>query len=539
MNWVKNFLSGKTAGILALLIAAIAINCWELVLDNFRSDDAFIIAAARNLAAGHGYSIRMAPVHDLSAFYYAPLNKWPPGYSWLLWLVHAFSGTDWLHAAYLLNGFALCAIVIVFWILLFQLNIPRWFIPLAMIYFGFIPHAFLSSYADIPGLLSYLTGLCLLMRYLRSEKEKAWIVLLAALAFSFAVYFKYLYLAIAFVPHLCLFLYGIQLKRKDLRKSALKGIAVLFLFLSILFLYLYLYSGKAYYFYPTGTGFYPEQLIRKITAIPASFMNLNFYNLQVSLHSHISYEDMGLFWATLNGICLIGLLYICLNFFKRKIYLQEGRRTFYIIQAFFVSVILFLFLAILSVRLNKYYSLIRQDWVYLEETRYYAIFSIFLLQFSVYLFLSGKRFLSNKGIVIYRVLMILVMLGEILHGSYYFIKKIGIEREYGVRRKTEKIDLLGLSLTKRELLKTRNVVICSNSAEIRNVCGFSDAATFDDIRLLPAYIPTSAPVVLVTIIDTNIPYLFPPYFRTNETKLEYVYSGVYYYTTKIPKTTGN
>jgi hypothetical protein len=37
------------------------------------------------------------------------------------------------------------------------------------------------------------------------------------------------------------------------------------------------------------------------------------------------------------------------------------------------------------------------------------------------------------------------------------------------------------------------------------------------------------------VIDTNVPYLFPPYFRTNETKLEYVYSGVYYYTTKIPK----
>lgn len=536
MNRVKHFLSGKPAGIIAVLIASAAINCRQIVLDNFASDNAFIIAAARNLAEGHGYSIKVALISDLANCYYAPLNKWPPGYSWMLVCIHKFSGTDWLHAAYLLNGIALTAVVIVFGKLLFQLNILNWFVPVAVLCFGFIEHAFLSSFADIPGLLFYLTGLSLLLYYLESKYRRAWAVILAAAAFSFSAYLKYLYLPLAFIPHFCLFWYGIKLKRKEIRQTALIGIVILFLFTGGLLLYLHFHSGQAYYFNPTQTGFYPEQLFRPITVIPASFMNLNFYNVQISLHSHISYPDMELFWAILNGGCLIWLTYAGWIAFKQKGFWLKGKRSFYAIQACFVSGALFIFLAALTVHFNKYYSLRRPDWVYLQETRYYAVFCIFVLQFVVYLLLSGKDYLGKKGIIAFRLFMVLIMSVEVSHGVYYFFKKIGIEKKYGIERKSEKIDLRALTLTKQELSKSKNVVVCSNSEEIVNVCGFSEAATFQDIRLLPAHIPASHPLMLITVIDTNIPYLFPPYFRTTDTKLEYEYSGVYYYTSKIPKT---
>ncbi len=539
MNRVQHILSGKTAAILTTVLAIIAINSWQMILSNIDNDLSFIMAAANNLSEGHGYSIKMASLQDLSDSSYIFLNQWPPGYSWLLVITHRLSGTDWMHTAYLLNAFALTALVLIFRKLLYQLDFPAWVISVSVLYFGFILHDFLFEFADMMGTLFYLAGFSLLLFYVKSASRPAGIVLLAALCFSFCAYLKYLYLAIAAVPFLSLFWYGYKLRIKEFRQMAIAGFLMVLVLLGGLLVYLYSRSGQALYFNPTKTGFFPEQLLRLGPMILTSFINLNFYSMQVTLHSRLRYQDMTHFWSVLNWGCVIWLTYIGFTLIRRKGFVRKDYRAYYALQAFLVSACLILFLAALTVRMNEYYSLRTPSWVYFEETRYYAVFSILVFQFVIYLWVNGKPFFGKTGLLIFRLLFCLILTGEVLHGGYFLFKKVVKEKKYGTARDLERIDLKALALTRQALDENQRVVVCTNSPEIANICGLAGVATVQDISLLPESIPTSKPLLLITVIDIRVPYLFPPYFRKNETKLAFATPDVFYYTSRISKTMGN
>ena len=81
---LKKALSSPVASVVAFIIAVIALNTWQLVLPNFHFDNSFGVAAARNVAEGHGYVTHQVTPADLSQVIYEPINKWPPGYSWLV-----------------------------------------------------------------------------------------------------------------------------------------------------------------------------------------------------------------------------------------------------------------------------------------------------------------------------------------------------------------------------------------------------------------------------------------------------------------------
>src|SRR5664279_3512448 len=311
MRRIQIFLSRRDNGFLFTLISIIAINSWQLLLPGFEYDNSFCLAAAKNLSEGHGYSIKIADTADFSKFHYEPFNKFPPGYSWLLVLIHKLLNADWIHTVYILNALGLTAVVLIFRKILFQLQYPAWIIHLSILYFGFLHHAFLSyNNADIFGLVFYLLGLSFLLAGIKSEINLQRNIFLAIISFVLAVCQKYLYFPLSFVPVLATFIFGYWSKKKAIQSAAIKGFFVLTMILCSLLLAQYFQSGQALYINPSKAGFYPDQLVRLAPIIPATFLNFDFLNMQASKYIHVSYPALGIFWSVLNIGCICWLGYI-------------------------------------------------------------------------------------------------------------------------------------------------------------------------------------------------------------------------------------
>lgn len=521
--------------VLFTIISVTAINCWQMVLENFDHDCSFSLAAAKNLAEGNGYTIKMASASDLSTVYYEPLNKWPPGYSLLLMLVWKLSGTDWIQAAYILNAIVLTALVLVFRSILLQLEYPSWIVHPIVLFFGFIPHAFLSRwFSDMMCVLFFMLGFSLLLYFVKRKRKTVWPVLLAAFLFSFCAFLKYLYLGLAVVPIVCLFWYGYRIHHKQIIRSAVAGFIVVLMGISLLLIYQFQQSGKAMYINESASGFFPEQLLLTGPLIPASFLNLNFYSLQISLHAQFTYEKMMQVWSVINLLSMAGLLFTAWKWFRGKRFIQKDYRSFYAMLAAVFSLSLMAFLGFLSVTQSKNYPR-HTAWTYVQEMRYFGVFSVLLIQWLGYLYLSAQHFFGKMGSVIFRFLMVIILIMDVFHGTYFLFKKVVVEKSTGLQRPSEQIDLTALALTRKEMLKNQTVIVCSNLQEILNICSLAGAAGINDLSVLNKPFRTSRPIVLLTIMNTRYPVADQSFLSFPSTVLEKDFSGVYYYITRIPK----
>ncbi len=221
MTRIQTVLSKRGTGFLFTLISILAINTWQQVLGNFDYDNSFTIAAAKNISDGHGYTIKTASTEDFSKFYYDPLNRWPPGYSWLLVTAHLAFNTDWIHTSYILNAIGLTLLVLVFRKMLFLLEYPEWIVNLAVLYYGFLYHPFHFSYfSDIFGLLFFLLGLMTMIKGIQSAQHILIFSVLSAFLLGVSAYMKYLYIPLSLVPSISLFIYGYSSKRRHLKSAA-------------------------------------------------------------------------------------------------------------------------------------------------------------------------------------------------------------------------------------------------------------------------------------------------------------------------------
>jgi hypothetical protein len=535
MNRLQIFLSNRWTGFVFTLVSILAINCWQLVLSNFSVDNTNSIAAAKNIHEGHGYSIKMASPVDFSKSYYAPIRKWPPGYAWLLVLVYKLLNTDWIHSAYVLNAIGLSAIVLIFRKMLFQLEFPAWIVHSAVLYFGFIKHAIhYASYSDIFGLLFFLLGLCALLKTVKSEKNIMWMVLLAAASLGTTAYMKYLYIPLCFIPLISFSIYGYMNKRKDFQAAAGTGLLFLVLLLFFLFLFQFNHPEQDIYLKPTNTGFFPDQILWLGPVFPASFLNIDFINMQVSTHSRVGYETMSRFWALANLFLICWLVYICYKLFRLNYFTGQGIRKFYVLQVFLFVVTLFGFLFLLTVTKSKHYADTVTVWVYFQELRYYAVVSVFALQFACLLLLKPGFFFNKNGSIIFRCLIMTVLLEEIGHGAYFNIKQMG-NKKYGVGVPEDRICFETQAITRNQLTGSKNVVFCSGTERIANMSSLTGVPVFYEPEKLRRPVPSSLPVKIIVAIDKTVPHYETCVLLSPEQKSDYIFNGVYFYIVDIPK----
>jgi hypothetical protein len=536
MNRMKIFLSRRGTGILFILISIIAINCWQLILRNFDNDNAFSIAAAKSISEGHGYSIKTAAAADLSKFYYEPLNRWPPGYSWLLVIMHKLFNTGWIPTAFILNALGLTMLVLIFRKILLQLDYPEWIVNITVLYFGFLLHPFhYSYYTDIFGLLFFLTGLSVLMKCIRSEKNMVLMSVLAAFLLGLSAYMKYLYIPLSFLPGISFFLYGYSLKRKDYQFAALKGLIFLGIIIISLLLFQYFNSGQSLYINPSKTGIFPDQLLGMAPVIPYGLTNMLFLNMQLSIFLNLSFTALHTFWQIVYLFCMGWLAYTGYKLLRPAISRIRDFRSFYAIQAVLFTVVLFSYLLVLSVTKNKHYPDTFFEWVYGQELRYYSVFIVFLIQFIVLLYLKQNYFFNRTGKFIFRCIIWFILFVEITHGTYFCIKSIGVEKKYGFDISADQFLYKSMELTKKELTMNKNLVFCSNNYTIANMCSLENVPVFYDLGKLKKPIPHSLPLTLLIAVDTTVPGTFVPVLFVPQVKPYYLFKNVSFYFVNLPK----
>jgi hypothetical protein len=536
---LKKFFSSPATSFFALLIAVASINAWQLVLPNFSNDNSFIIAAAKNIYDGKGYSLANASVQDLSFTYYEPLNKWPPGYAWLLVLIKKITGADWIIACYILNAIGATLLVLALRKILMLLQVPAWIINGYIIFAGFVPYPFLSFwFADLIAVAFFMWAIVFLMHAVLEKRKLYLFVVSAGLLLGYCTCLKYLYLSISLIPFIFFLFYAIRKNDMKLSKTIMTGTVVLLVCIIYVLWFQKHHTGAAIYVNPTGSGFFPEHLLHVGPIVPGSLIDFKFCDMQLSQALHIPYSKMLTFWKWINVFLMIGTLILIIRYYKENGFHLNTPISIYMNLGLAISISTFFLLGYLSFTQKPYSDHFTKFWTYVQELRYYGVVLIFVQQGILLLIVYRGDLLSLTKEFFISVIIILAVV-EIAHGFYYLPKQIFIKKEAGVNRKTERIDLLALK-TANELLKRGDkLIICSDSHELDNIASLSGISVLYDWDKLNTILHTSEPVTLLVILSqSSFPYykqffsIYNPELLLNY-KRDWNYDGANFYIIKL------
>jgi hypothetical protein len=199
--------SSAAVSIFVLMIAIGTINAWQLVLSNFSNDNSFSIAAAKNVYDGKGYTLTSILPHDLSITGYEPLNKWPPGYSWLLVLIKKITKADWIASCYILNAIGATLLILALRKILLLLNVPDWIVNVYLLFAGSVPYPFMSCwFSDLLAAAFFMCALALLLLMIVKNKN-SFICSIASMRQRFPSCFRSMHAMVSTTAFRCRFLY--------------------------------------------------------------------------------------------------------------------------------------------------------------------------------------------------------------------------------------------------------------------------------------------------------------------------------------------
>ncbi len=124
------------------------------------SDSFLQLAAASEINKGHGYSIPITPIHNLSAVDHQLLLNWPPLYSYLSAPFLAFTNNNYEQAGMIIIVIFAFFHQLIWLLLLMKLQFPKWIIAIMLLLLGVaIPdYMVLSQPADMPAVTFWLAA---------------------------------------------------------------------------------------------------------------------------------------------------------------------------------------------------------------------------------------------------------------------------------------------------------------------------------------------------------------------------------------------
>jgi hypothetical protein len=490
----KKYFSHPAATIAVFILAVIVLNTWQLVLPNFHFDNSFSVAAAKNVAEGHGYTTRQVLPEDLSEIIYEPINKWPPGYSWLLAAIMKVSGVHAITAVYVVNAIAIVCLLAGIYLTLRALGFPAYATNCFILFAGFFPYPFLGAwFADLTAVGLFMLGIGLIMHANASDRHLLLKATIAALLCGYSIFLKYLYLPVAILPLVVWGWHSLRIKRRARFNAALAGSAIVMTSAILLLLYQSRHSGQPVYVNPTGKGFFPEHIFEMGALIPASLLDQDFMTIQLARVLNIEYHTAARMLKIINYFLLLGLFVWVFKWWRKK---WIGHLYGYIVLA--VTIATTALLLFLSLVFAPYVTEFTPFWTYLEELRYYAIVIVFIQQGIFWYFLVHKQ--QRKGPVFraLRVVVIMMVSVGILHGAYYLVKQAVVKQQVGTNKYNEQVDIAALEVVNKLRKQYPDLVICSNNHELANIASLSGAPVlYDYTALNPAkgwtdYPPISA-----------------------------------------------
>lgn len=536
---LQRIFSSPLASGMAFVIAVIAMNTWQLVLPNFHFDNSFSVAAARNVSEGHGYVTSQVLPGDLSKIIYEPINKWPPGYTWLIAVIMPLVKNDVIDAVYVVNGLAIFLFLLGIYFTLTALKFPRAAVNGFIQFAGFFPYPFLGAwFSDLAAVAFFTLAIGLIMQAHATKKHITIKAVLAAMLCSYCIFLKYLYLPVAILPLVVWGWYSLRTGQRKQFTAAFTGAVIIMTASVLLLLYQSRHSGQPVYVNPTGRGFFPAHLLEIGAVIPASLVDQDFMTLQLSRLLRIQYNIAELVLRIINYIMIVGLCYWIVKWWRSggSGSTEEGRigrgkwnRNLYAFIVLIVSAATTGMLAFMSLTFAPYMGEFTPFWTYVEELRYYAIVIVFLQQWVFWYFVVNKPRNSGWVYKLMRGAVIAIVLVGILHSAYYLCKQAVIKKQAGITKVNEQTDIAALKVVERLAKETPVMVICSNNHELVNIASLAGVPVLYDYNALNDTLHTSKPTVLVAILRDDFKDRFTAFFeRYKPVKVDHRYNFSFY-----------
>lgn len=144
-------------------------------------------------------------------------------------------------------------------------------------------------------------------------------------------------------------------------------------------------------------------------------------------------------------------------------------------------------------------------------------------------------FFNKTGKIIFRTIIGFILIIELTHGTYFCVKKILIEKEYGTSIESDQYLFKSMELAGREMKDNKNLVVCSNNYAIANMCSLENLPVYCEMGKLQKPLNNSLPVTLFIAADTTVPGVSVPLLSDPVVKPDLVFRNVSYYILNLPK----
>lgn len=244
--WAR-FFSRRDISLICFLLAVLCKIAFTYYFATLDGDKLYQAMAAKNLAEGHGITIKQVHAPDLSKEFYEPLQGWPPGYSIIVagiyLLVH-----DLNIACFIIDVLSVIFFFVVLRQLLLLFRFPGWLINLLLLFNGlfFSTYTWFSTPTDLLTLACTLYA-CYLSLSVFGERGKPvsgiWIGMINVIP----AWLRYLSIPVSLVIPAFLLWNGYSRKDKQLVRHAWKTTIVTALGVAGVLIFQHSYAGNAAY----------------------------------------------------------------------------------------------------------------------------------------------------------------------------------------------------------------------------------------------------------------------------------------------------
>ena len=539
MNLLKKLFETRLGSIVCLLFAIVNRIIFSSLYSLVGTDTKVQLTYAQNLLTGKGMGVTKYFTSDLNTPIFDTHLMFPPGFSLTIIPFLKLFGNDEFKAVHAIDILTSILFVLSVWRLGKKAGLPDVLNNIVILIAGCSQYLFFMSWSstDAISLCFLLFALAETINIIQTGKE---ISLLRAvgygLLFCLPYFFRYMYLPVAGLLPLLVFLSGINLKNKKLKVSGLKLLGVAAFFIAVLSVISLLTYGNAVYLNNFGRGFYINQLADWYPFLPASFINLDFAAQLIEKISPLNYSQAMSYFNIINILLAILLFFLLgrhIHFKKRNLF--SSSHSAFIIIGSLISIFIILLLAYLSFTYKKIqWGYI--NWTYVSDERYFAfVYIFFLLLFFICLY-HYSAFFKRPLIRFFAFIAVCCFSIEVMHGIYYNIKILRHHKDLSAIRESENVYKRFPAIIKeiKEQNPDREVFVSAPDLfYTHDASQLGYKAIFDYQNLSRTALTVTKKSILILPIHTNEVIIMKDYIETKKPKSILTIDGVFFYAEEI------
>lgn len=500
---LKEIFSSPSVSVACLLVAVVAKITLLLIFFTFNRDMLLQGLAAQNVANGHGITLALVHPPDLSTVVYEPLAGWPPLYSLLISFFYIIFNKNLIAACMVVAIGCFVGFLLLLRRLLLLLGFSSFLINLLILFNGFNITDYLqrSLPTDMPAMLCCLWACYMAIRFINNKKPAKYGILMGIVN-ALPALFRYMYVGVMPVIPLVLIWNGWYKKDKRILRGGFYLLTVAFLLTGSMLLFQHFYTGNSTYTRPVEQGFFFSNLQYTNPFIFSVLSNPDFINMQLSLHTGISYSGWVRIETMIAFLPMILLLYVFVKYCVTTKVMADTPMKIFLLLGGWLSVFIWLTLCYVSVRNSAHYTTAPKfDWVYISEARYFA-FVLVTLQVVFVWWLFRTKLTKAKRLL--QWLFLLFISVEISHGAYYIAKYF--------KDPSQHVPLLAEPQLKSDIVKIveqykKEGITPVFSSFSQQYCGEAYFAGADILyrpeELNSEVLATTKPVVVILLLDIN------------------------------------